>query len=114
LDSSIYDGRFDRNVRDSGAIMVGAGTGGTGPGVWHAPMCWTNYGSRVDVQGWGQKVTTLGYAPDSCIWCKIAGDDDSQWYTCTFGGTSAGSAIVAGAAAALQRFHNTRGLAALT
>ena len=23
LDSSIYDGRFDRNVRDSGAIMVG-------------------------------------------------------------------------------------------
>jgi serine protease len=46
LDSSIYNGKFNRSVRDSGAILVGGGTSRA-----RAPMCWTNFGSRVDLQG---------------------------------------------------------------
>jgi len=104
LDSPIYSGLFNRSVRDSGAILVGAGTSNG-----RAPMCFTNFGSRVDVQGWGENVTTLGFG--NCAGCKINGDgDDRQWYTKTFNGTSSASPIVAGSAASVQGYRKGRGL----
>jgi serine protease len=102
LDHDRYDGRFDRAVRDSGAILVGASTGTNE----RMPTCWTNHGSRVDVQGWGTGVATLGGGDLA----KINGSDQRQWYRQSFGGTSAGSAIVAGAAAAFQSALIARGL----
>src|SRR5262249_52159197 len=54
LDDARYKSAFDRTKRFSGAIMVGAGTASNG-----APECFTNYGSRVDLHGWGDGVTTL-------------------------------------------------------
>ena len=95
LDNARYDDRFDRNVRNSGALLVGAG-GSTD----RTPWCWSNHGSRLDVQGWGDSVMTAGYGSSSTF--KVNGADDNQWYTSTFGGTSSATPIVAGAVAAIQ------------
>jgi hypothetical protein len=94
LDHAIYEGRFDRTSRDSGAIMVGAAEASPVP---HTPTCFSNYGSRLDVAAQGEDVWTTGYGI-----VKIAGDDTRQWYTDRFGGTSSASAIVAGAVASLM------------
>lgn len=92
LDGSQFENRFQRSVRDSGAILVGAGTS------WdHTPHCWSNTGSRVDVHAWGDSVTTTGYGD-----VRAGGDDSKQFYTNGFSGTSSASAIVAGAVTALQ------------
>lgn len=106
LDSSIYGGRFTRSVRDSGAILVGASGGYFAN---NSPACFTNFGSRVDVQGWGDWVATLGYGD----WIRVNGDDDRQWYTNRFGGTSSATPIVAGAAASIQGHRKARGLPVL-
>ncbi|HXU32865.1 MAG TPA: S8 family serine peptidase, partial [Thermoanaerobaculia bacterium] len=85
-------------IRDSGAIMVG---GGTGPP--RVPVCTTNYGSRMDVQGWARLITSMG-AGD-----LFGGNDANQAYTSMFSGTSGASPMVAGAAADIQgvlRAHN--------
>lgn len=104
LDNSMFNNRFNRSVRDSGAIMVGAGrvrkTVVNNNDVLTAVLdaaCFTNYGGRVDVQAWGENVWTLGYGE-----IKIDGDDKRQWYTRSFGGTSSASPIVAGAIACIQ------------
>ncbi len=95
LDDTIYEGKFNRSVRDSGAILVGGGSSRS-----RSPMCWTNYGSRVDVQGWGENVTTLAYGNLH----KNADDtaNDDYWYTGTFSGTSSASPVIVGAAASIQ------------
>ncbi len=95
LDNAIYEGKFDRSVRDSGAILVGGGSSKS-----RSPMCWTNYGSRVDVQGWGENVTTLGYGGLYKNPNDTANND--YWYTGTFSGTSSASPIIVGAAASIQ------------
>lgn len=92
LDNPIYGNRFNPTIRHSGAIMVGAGSSDT-----HAPLWFTNFGSRVDLQGWGEDVMTLGYGDISAN-----GDDQKQWYTSTFSGTSSAAPIVAGAVAVVQ------------
>ncbi len=113
LDSTIYNGKFDRSQRDSGAILVGAGSSDG-----RSPLCFTNFGSRVDLQGWGHNVMTLGYGgesfdqPDPAL--RFNGLDDNRWYTRTFSGTSSATPIVAGAAADLQGFRKARGLAAFS
>lgn len=94
LDSAIYGGRLNRAVRDSGAILVGAGTSNGGL----APHPWSNFGSRLDVHGWGDSVVTLGYGNLA----MVNGADTRQWYTSSFAGTSSASPIVAGAAACIQ------------
>jgi hypothetical protein len=88
LDAATWGGRFDRAVRDSSAILVGAGDGQT-----LARLSFSNYGSRLDAQGWGQSVTTTGYGP-----LFNPGGDQNQWYTSGFNGTSSASPIVTGAA----------------
>jgi hypothetical protein len=90
LDAPAYGGVFNRGVRDSGAILVGASTP-----LSRIPTCWTNFGNRVDLHGWGEQVTTLGYGD------RFASGED-QYYTATFSGTSSASPIVTGAAISLQ------------
>jgi len=90
---------FDRSVRDSGAIIVGAGRPPSS-GADRQRESFSSYGSRVDVQGWGSGVMTTGYGlfytnPDDPT-------DPDFWYIATFNGTSSASPIVAGAAANLQ------------
>nr|HEX4314114.1 S8 family serine peptidase [Kofleriaceae bacterium] len=103
LDRGAYKGKLSRGVRDSGAIMVGAG-GPPRPGFTdRTRLDFSNYGSRVDVQGWGRRVATLDYGDlQSC-------DDDrsSRWrhYTGEFSGTSSASPIIAGAAILLESAH---------
>src|SRR5437667_12611830 len=85
LDSPIYHGKFNRSIRDSGAIMVGAGSSSG-----REPRCFTNFGSRVDLQGWGEYVATLGYGD-----INVNGIDDTQFYTPFVGGTYSATAIFA-------------------
>lgn len=90
FDNAMYLGLFDRNVRDSGAIIVGAAVGSS-----RAPESYTNYGARVDLHGWGSLVTTTGYG-------SLQGGSQNQWYTADFSGTSSATPIVTGSVAALQ------------
>lgn len=101
---------------DSGAIVVGASDTAL------APMCWSNYGPRVDVHGWGMGIGTLGYggvpsgAGTSIVdpTLRANGTDPDQWYTTSFGGTSGASPIVTGAAALIQSLRADVGQAPLT
>ncbi len=98
LDDAAYNNAFNRDVRDSGAIVVAAGSS-----QGRAPMCWTNYGSRPDVHGWGENVVTLGYGD------RFNGGTENTYYTATFSGTSSASPIITGAAASLQGALQARG-----
>lgn len=92
LDDWTYGNAFNRWVRDSGAILVGAGQS-----YQRSPTCFTNFGSRIDLHGWGYNVMTLGY--NNMPGWSIA--DERQWYTNAFNGTSSASPIVTGAAASI-------------
>lgn len=98
-------GRFDRNVRNSGAIIVGAGDP-----VQRWRLDFSSYGSRVDLQGWGRDVFTTGFGH----WSRTEPDDLRQRYTHDFNGTSSASPMVAGAAAAIQSVLVTWGYPPLT
>jgi hypothetical protein len=91
---------FRLAVRDSGAILVGAGSSS----VPHSRMWFSNHGLRVGVFAWGENVATLGYG--DLFNCSGNPDED---YTALFGGTSSASAIVAAAAASLQGVHRSSG-----
>lgn len=99
LDSPSCGGRYDRDVRDSGAIIVGAGSSGV-TGNPREKLWYSTFGSRVDVHGWGYDVMTTGYGasytdPDNS-------SDRNKWYTGGFSGTSSASPIVAATAANIQ------------
>ena len=99
LDDPVYQGFFDRSQRDSGAIMCGASVGSN-----LDPASFTNYGSRVDLHGWGYDVATTGYG-------YLYGGDtlpEEFWYTSGFNGTSSATPIVAGSVAALQGMAKAR------
>ena len=93
LDHPIYIGH--QNLGDSGAIIVGAGTAST----THERLGYSTYGSRVDVQAWGEDVFTLGKG--NFPWTSDIINQD-QFYRADFDGTSSASALVAGAIAILQ------------
>ncbi|GAB3280418.1 hypothetical protein GCM10027589_07340 [Actinocorallia lasiicapitis] len=99
---------------DSGAIIVGAGEAPTVNGAncygtnRPAPRTAINtpttgwgstYGSRVDVQGYGNCVTTVGVPAHKYL--TPSETDPNKMYT-RAGGTSSATPIVAGAVAALQ------------
>ncbi len=111
LDDPAYSGKFDRRERDSGAIMVGGGMppqGIYGPGPDRERTTESNYGSRLDLQGWSRFVTTCGYG-------DLRHDQGrNNWYTINFGGTSSAAAMVAGAVAVLQSIVKERGLEPLS
>lgn len=84
---------------DSGAIIVGAGAAPAAHGgsdTDRSRLWYSNYGSRVNVQGWGERVTTTGYGT------LFNSEGENRWYTMTFSGTSSASPIVAGACVLLQ------------
>lgn len=93
LDDPYFDEYNGRG--DSGAILVGAGT----PNEEHAPLDFTTYGSRVDLQAWGREVLSLGYGT-----YDIIGDDPNQSYS-LFSGTSAATPIVASCVIVLQSYY---------
>ncbi|MEA2685534.1 MAG: hypothetical protein QOE93_729 [Actinomycetota bacterium] len=104
LDSDPYGTiNFPSNKPDSGAIVVGAGAapGCTNPA--RGRLGFSNFGARVDVQGWGQCVVTTGYGD------LQGGADPNVHYTNTFGGTSSASPIVAGAAGVLSSIAQQTG-----
>ena len=104
LDHSAYRGKLSRAGRDSGAIFVGAGAPPRAGFDDRARLDFSNYGSRVDVQGWGRKVATLDYGDlQAC-------DDPTRdrHYTGEFAGTSSASPIVAGAAVLLEGIARSR------
>lgn len=86
---------------DSGAIIVGAGAPPGGFDVDRSRMGFSNYGSTVDLQGWGAHVYTTGYGS------AYNAEGPNLWYTSGFSGTSSASAIVAGACALLQSAYKT-------
>ena len=92
LDAPVYGYLFDRDYRDSGAILVGAAN------RYGVPEWFTNYSDRVDLNGWGSMVTTLAYG-------DLQGEPDNpetEFYTSHFSGTSSATPIVTGAVLALQ------------
>ncbi|MEM7029010.1 MAG: chitobiase/beta-hexosaminidase C-terminal domain-containing protein [Chloroflexota bacterium] len=83
-------------AKDSGAIIVGAGAPPNGSDIpERSRLSFSNYGSTVDMQGWGALVVAPGYGD----LYDEEGDDLS--YT-NFSGTSSASPIVAASAAIVQ------------
>ena len=97
LDHSSYNNKFNRSYRDSGAILVAASNG-----EHRTPACYTNYGSRIDVHGWGWDVATTGYGD------LYNAGGQNKYYTNTFSGTSSATPIVAGAVTSLQGIAKQR------
>ncbi|ENQ3077359.1 S8 family serine peptidase [Bacillus cereus] len=81
--------RNSKDFKDSGAIMVGAAV----PAVPHGRSWFSNYGSRIDVYGWGDKVDTTSAESNR---------NAKNLYTSSFNGTSSASPIIAGAAVSIQ------------
>jgi hypothetical protein len=88
---------------DSGSILVGAGGSHYG-GHPLERVARSNWGARVNVQGWGQDVVTCGGNRDGMpAWYDFVPDaDSSRCYTKSFSLTSSASAIVAGAVACVS------------
>jgi hypothetical protein len=80
---------------DSRALMVGAGRSEAGGGIDRTRTPFSNFGSRVDLQGYGEGVVTAGVG-------DLQLGPPTRRYTGCFSGTSSASATVAAAAAALQ------------
>lgn len=111
LDDSIYDRRprgfpsswrnpFNPANQSSRAVVVGAGapppgTHGRNHGPDRSRLGFSNYGRRIDAQGWGREVTTTGYGD------LQAGSPDRE-YTDKFSGTSSASPIITAALACVQ------------
>jgi hypothetical protein len=108
LDDPVFVGKFSRVTRDSGAILVGAACTTYGPGPDLSRQAFSTYGSRVDLQGWGDDVITTGFGD-----AFDGGGDPNQYYTSVFSGTSAAAPMVAGAAAAVQGVQKACGGGAL-
>lgn len=124
LDAAIYDtpqtgfpsnwnNPFNPENPQSGAVVVGAGapppgTHGRSWGPDRSRLDFSNFGQRVDAQGWGREVTTTGYGD------LQGGASADLWYTDTFAGTSSASPIVVGALACVQGVLRARGLNPLT
>ncbi len=98
LDDPMYASYMNKG--NSGAIIVGAGT----PNVLHNRIYspWgSTYGSRVNLQGWGQNVLSSGYGTYSTI-----GGDFNQQYT-MFSGTSSATPVVASCVVVLQSYYHS-------
>jgi hypothetical protein len=106
---------------DSGAIFVGGGTSAKSSTPL-APMN-LNYGSRIDLQGWGQNVATLGrgrltgnftaacnnLAEPGEVSDARAPDCSDISYRDEFSGTSSAGPVVASAAAVISSIAQERG-----
>jgi len=84
----IFD-RTSADFRDSGAIMVGAGSSASP----HSRLSFSNHGNRIDCYAWGENIDTTT--------TNSAGTDNTA-YTTSFSGTSGASPIVTGASLVVQ------------
>lgn len=99
FDDPIYGSLYDTAYRNSHAIIAGAGYP-PASGQDRQRQGFSNYGERVNLQGYGSGVYTCGYGN------VFDGDGDrNQFYTAYFSGTSSASPIVTGAAACLQGYY---------
>ena len=99
LDDPAYGSPFPGSRPDSGAIIVGAGGSPNCmdyPQPTRSRLEFSTFGSRVDLQGWGECVVTAGYGD------LQGASQTNDAYTAHFGGTSSASPIVASAAASLS------------
>jgi hypothetical protein len=124
LDDAIYNARpagfpswwrnpFNPANPSSGAVLVGAGapppgTHGRNHGPDRSRLGFSNYGARVDCQGWGREVTSTGYGD------LQGGSNKDEWYTDRFSGTSSASPIVVGALGCVQGVLRAQGGQLLT
>lgn len=92
LDDPRFVRRFDRSFRDSGAIFVGATAGGQ-----MQRAVFSNFGSRLDCNGWGDGVVACGVGA-----LFHPNQDNRQAYTGSYAGTSPAVPAIAGIVAALQ------------
>lgn len=127
LDDPIYSTRpngfpqswrnaFNRGNPQCGAIICGAGapppgTHGRDHGNDRSRLKFSNFGDCIDVQGWGKEVTTCGRNRGVA---DLYDGGQNAWYTDQFSGTSSASAIIAGAAAAVQGMLKAAGRSLLT
>jgi serine protease len=81
------------DFRDSGAIIVGAGSSSTP----RTRLSFSNYGSRVDVHSWGENIRTSSV--------DVPAYTDSY---ADFSGTSGAAPIIAGAALSMQGIVKVR------
>lgn len=79
---------------DSGAIIVGAGGSTSNPHP-HSKLGFSDYGVRVNCQGWGEDVVTTGGG-------GLYNGGPNAKYTDSFNGTSSATPIIAGVVACLQ------------
>lgn len=91
LDLDGVDAEDYAALGDSGAILVGAASPDD-----RTALPFSSHGRRVDLQGWGASVFSIGYGDFERI-----GDDDNQSYTDTFEGTSSALPLVVSASALL-------------
>jgi len=92
--ATYYQDLFDTTYRNSHAIIAGAG---------HPPVdfenlqreSFSNYGERVNLQGYGSNVYSTGYG-------DLYGNIEDSFYTAGFSGTSSASPIITGTVACLQ------------
>jgi len=124
LDDALYDTpaagfptswRNPFNPANPSSLAVVAGAGAPPPGTHgrnHGPdrsrLDFSNYGRRVDAQGWGREVTTTGGGG------LQGGADENVWYTDTFSGTSSASPIVVGSLGSIQGILRAAGQTVLT
>lgn len=117
LDDAVYSTGNDGHhpflpANNSGAIIVGAGGVGSGNGgiePARARLWFSNYGSRVDLQGNGEAVVSTGYGD------LYGAEGADNLYTGQFGGTSSASPIVSGAVILLQSaYKDSKGGSVMT
>ncbi len=113
LDDPIYStGNYGHypflSQNNSGAIMVGAGASLNGSDVSRSRLFFSNYGSRLDLQGWGENVATTGYG------ALFSLEGPNRYFTNQFNGTSSAGPVVTGAAALLQSVNKAYGNAPLS
>jgi hypothetical protein len=117
LDDPIYNTRpavfptswtnpFNPANPSSDAVLVGAGappqgTHGRDHGPDRSRLDFSNYGARVDCQGWGREVTSTGGYYDQPGDLQD-GSNKNLWYTDQFSGTSSASPVIVGALACAQ------------
>ncbi|OFS10915.1 hypothetical protein HMPREF3099_08240 [Kytococcus sp. HMSC28H12] len=104
LDDPCYGGEgFPDGKGDSGAIIVGAGASSRSGRTPGEVLSYSTYGSRVNVQGWGEMVASAGYG-------DLQGGDETVQYTDQFSGTSSASPIVTGAVALVSSVAQQKGV----
>lgn len=101
LDDPRFSRRFDLSARDSGAIMVGASAGSA-----LTRATFSNFGSRIDTNGWGGEVATTGYG-DLLMLANDRRQAYSQGYAGTSSATALAAAVVTSLAGAVERQRGT-------